>query len=343
VLLQFKAERARGAQPAAFLQALSTRLFPRGAEPGADNYNAAFTFQGLGRLFADPSLLRNLPVEFQVGMEERAGLIGDLGESHPSAWTLPRANWAGNGLPQDSPVALDTVDLVVIIQRRVPVDPQSPETIDGHFTWTNAHPLYAAVENLAQYPSVRVLHVEPLRRYASRKVRDGVYREHFGFIDGLSQPDPFSAPDAPRGTRAALGDFLLGETDSHGDVAAWPKTEGLHQAFDKGSFLVVRKLKQDVPALTEFVTEQAAKLAVSERELRAKMLGRKDDGCPLALGAAQSASNNDFDYDEDREGAGCPLQAHVRRANPRFPDSVSVHNRPMPTPRILRRGFPYGP
>lgn len=306
-------------------------------------FDVAFTYSGLEKLF-DNETLRELPVEFQVGMEARAGLLGDLGDNHPSQWSLPRVNFpmaegARSVDGSDIEVPLSAVDMVVLIQCHRDIPAKVGDSEDLSYTWSQRHPLYSHVEEL-DHPAVRILHVEPLRRYTERRVPGtDLYREHFGYIDGLSQPKPFEPNTAPRAERAALGDFLLGRIDSRGEPSPKPS----HTAFEDGSFLVVRKLAQNVKAFTAFVDEGAALLGVSRETLRSKLMGRRDDGKPLATNAVCEAGDNGFDYDEDRDGLGCPLQAHIRRANPRTPERPSVHGRPTQTPRLMRRGFPYGP
>jgi hypothetical protein len=50
---------------------------------------------------------------------------------------------------------------------------------------------------------------------------------------------------------------------------------------------------------------------------------------------------NDFRYEDDPYGFGCPLGAHVRRANPR--DALPGGGERTMRHRIIRRGMPYGP
>ena len=49
---------------------------------------------------------------------------------------------------------------------------------------------------------------------------------------------------------------------------------------------------------------------------------------------------NDFRYEDDAYGFGCPLGAHVRRANPR--DALPGGAERTMRHRIIRRGMPYG-
>jgi len=117
-----------------------------------------------------------------------------------------------------------------------------------------------------------------------------------------------------------------------------------------GSYLVFRKLEQDVVAFRRFLLEHADKN--DPDLLGAKMVGRWPSGTPLVTSPLHDHSvpadqpTNDFDYaTTDAYGYACPLGAHIRRANPRdamadrFPaDSITDSRRH----RILRRGSPYG-
>ena len=80
--------------------------------------------------------------------------------------------------------------------------------------------------------------------------------------------------------------------------------------------------------------------ADAERRLAEKIVGRSVDGTPLVPYA--NVDDNEFVYAEDPYGYGCPLGAHVRRANPR--DSFENNNLPFEPAndhRILRRGRSY--
>jgi deferrochelatase/peroxidase EfeB len=81
----------------------------------------------------------------------------------------------------------------------------------------------------------------------------------------------------------------------------------------------------------------------------AELVGRWPSGASLTLARDHDnpdrRKDNDFGYhDTDQEGFGCPLGAHVRRANPR--DSSLKHPvetlRSANNHRLLRRGRPYG-
>jgi deferrochelatase/peroxidase EfeB len=85
--------------------------------------------------------------------------------------------------------------------------------------------------------------------------------------------------------------------------------------------------------------------------LAAKMVGRWPNGAPLTRAPDHPvddlADANDFGYaDDDAAGLGCPVGAHIRRANPR--DALDPESGPgrsvrsVNRHRLLRRGRAYG-
>ncbi|SNS17999.1 Dyp-type peroxidase family [Sphingomonas laterariae] len=286
---------------------------------GAIWQTAAFTFNGLGRLGVAEAALARFPREFREGMEDRADLLGDVHAAHPRNWQLP-PRWPEAGAA--APVELAEVDIVIQLRTH--------SAHAGHeIVGDAAHPLAGRIAELAAQvgqTGVRLLAVQPMRRAAA--IADPL-REHFGFRDGLSQP--WIAGAGPAGAardRVAAGEILCGHVNDRGDAAPPPPDAYL----DNGTFLVVRKLRQNVAALDALV---AARPAGMDGDLfRAKLMGRWPDG--RALTGQISGDGNDYDFAGDEQGAVCPLQAHARRANPRAPDNSQM-------PRILRRGMSYGP
>lgn len=284
--------------------------------------NVSLTVQGLATLGLSATEVARFPKEFREGMEARAGLLGDVGDEHPASWALPRG--AAGKIP------LSTVDLVLSVQTKRDVIGKEDHV------WSERHPLAAKVRELTSSPGVELLHVEPLLRNPKPK-GERFFREHFGFSDGVSQPYPSTRPNpkAAGGDAVALGELVLGFRDDRGEI--YPGSEsGL---LRHGSFLVVRKLSQDVGAFHELVKEHEA--AVKPEVLYAKLMGRGRNG-ELLVGEGEPGSN-DFDYSSDPRGDACPLFSHARRTNPRTPDRIGAHGRRVRSPRILRRGFGYGP
>ncbi|MFN9174994.1 MAG: Dyp-type peroxidase, partial [Synechocystis sp.] len=119
-----------------------------------------------------------------------------------------------------------------------------------------------------------------------------------------------------------------------------------------GSFLVFRKLEQNVKGFKTAEAELAKKLKLPTELAGAMAVGRYEDGTPLVLqpgdqGWAESDNPkipNDFNYDSDPDGLKCPFHAHVRKSNPRL-ESVGSFAKDADQElghRIARRGITYG-
>jgi Dyp-type peroxidase family len=188
-------------------------------------------------------------------------------------------------------------------------------------------------------------------------------REHFGFTDGFSQPaiegvaredlpgqgvfDKRSWWRRPRWRAVKPGEFVLGYEDEDRGLAPAPPAP-----FDRNAtFMVWRKLHQDVATFRSQLAAQAQRLGLDPEFVAAKIVGRWRDGSPLALrpDAPDPALGNDrrrandFRYGDDRLGLRCPRGAHVRRTNPRDALVGASDGRLTARHRILRRGMPYGP
>lgn len=307
------------------------------AEPQSLRLGVAFTYAGLKALKLPAARLANLPQEFIDGMAARAGVLGDLYGNHPDRWQPPRVH-APAGSP--SRIALSAVHVVVQLRgafrsaRPVPAGTLHPA-------------LRTEIERLqAPDAGLKVLAVEPMHRNLVAP-DSPLSRDHFGFQDGFSQPSlaPYPGPDRPRWSdTVAPGELLLGHPNDRGDVRVPRAPDAL---LDNGSFLVIRKLAQQVTRLDTLLEAQAQALqaqhgaqAPSAADLRTLMMGRQPDGTPLTATPPPPTRPNDFDYgstgaDGRTEGL-CPFQSHVRRANPRATDFVQA-----PIPRIARRGMSY--
>ncbi|MFL6120356.1 Dyp-type peroxidase [Actinophytocola sp.] len=202
-----------------------------------------------------------------------------------------------------------------------------------------------------------------LNRDGTRSL-DGPPREHFGSLDGISDP-LFFAKDI----REHVGDF----GGAPGAVKHDPSAPlGLALIADPGaagcygSYIVFRKLRQDVAKFKQDRDKLARALAkwavnsdgISEipayyRDLAdAYIMGRFPDGTPLVLhGFATTRSlENNFDYDNDPDGLRCPFPAHIRKTNPRgetkiFAKTTDEKKEQIEKERgerIIRRGVSYG-
>ena len=145
---------------------------------------------------------------------------------------------------------------------------------------------------------------------------DGKAVEHFGYRDGVSQPlfiveagdDPETQPGGVKfDQRTPLKRVLEEDRLAKGHY---------------GSFLVYRKLEQDVDSFNEAVKKVANQLGQSENFVGAQAIGRFKNGTPLALSGVEdpnfsTTGEGRFDYDDDDGGDNWPLHAHIRKVNPR--------------------------
>ncbi|KAL9094069.1 MAG: hypothetical protein Q9165_003739 [Trypethelium subeluteriae] len=160
--------------------------------------------------------------------------------------------------------------------------------------------------------------------------------EHFGYLDGVSQPAVLGVDDnvSPGQELVRQGIILLGR---EGDTVARPSW-----ALD-GSFLTFRYLSQRVPEFQRFVDSKNPRDAPKDF-LGARLVGRWKSGAPVDLTPLKDDEklgkdpnrNENFRYDPFSQER-CPFAAHTRKTNPRSDlPSTEIH-------RILRRGIQFGP
>jgi Dyp-type peroxidase family len=172
--------------------------------------------------------------------------------------------------------------------------------------------------------------------------------EHFGYLDGVSQPavrgridgviptKKFLTPgqnpnDANQGLPGAdlhwPGKFVFGyaEQDKKNVEHALGTKKGGLPWMKNGSFMVFRRLEQLVPEFHANAKATAAKLKMDADLLEARMVGRFRSGSPISLDDADNPKlggdelrNNDFDFGgKDPDGLKCPFAGHIRKAYPR--------------------------
>jgi deferrochelatase/peroxidase EfeB/predicted acylesterase/phospholipase RssA len=165
---------------------------------------------------------------------------------------------------------------------------------------------------------------------------------HFGFRDNMAIPR-IVEHDFDRFTqlRHRAGELVLGyENDERfnrwdDDLTA----SDVADFFRNCSFAALRKIEQDEGAFNDYIDQQA----LPREFLKAKLCGRWFNGARVlatdepATKRAAPKSGEPFNFEEDREGFGCPFGAHIRRVNPRTDHVAPARMRP-----IFRRGMPYG-
>ena len=172
--------------------------------------------------------------------------------------------------------------------------------------------------------------------------------EHFGFLDGVSQPgirgridqtfpgrmflqesqNPHDPDQALPGSDLLWpGEFVFGypgqdpaDIENPGEIVSdgpnWMKN---------GTFMVFRRLNQLVPEFNKFVNDSAQARGMDADILGARMVGRWKSGAPMIttplqddpLLADDKLRNNDFEFGQDPAGRRCPFAAHIRKAYPR--------------------------
>lgn len=316
--------------------------------------NIAFTFAGLQALELPEASLRTFPEEFMSGMAKRRDILGDDGKSAPKhwdpVWRKPIHILISLNGPGDGPGRSQLEDKYQTLARTVEEFHPGVECLTGHRG--------SGRENLP-YQTASVLYNHD--NHATPK-------EHFGYHDGISNPF-FKGTDAhPNNVIGGgkvtgkdpqtiegwepyeTGEFLLGYKDEAFEypVAPMPPLLGRN-----GTYMVFRKLHQNVGSFENYMKEMAAQLEVEEEFLKAKFVGRWPNGAPLAtfptkesadelalkwsraeakLKSARTSEEKAaaekeygeiknklvaFDYDHDLAGGHCPVGAHIRRANPR--------------------------
>jgi Dyp-type peroxidase family len=333
--------------------------------------NVAVTYEGFKALGVPKHVRKWFPREFREGMgeEKRSRLLGDTVDSDPSKWT----GWR----PEDkTPHILLTIlahDRQVMHARVEAVRSHIPDGLDqldismdaGLFRHpdlerTDAREHFGFADGFSQ-PAIRGMPATPSEQGMGTLIRPGEWSALAPgeFVLGYPGEDGI-VPES-------LGEDCI-VPESPGEDAIAPESPAAPLGRS-GSFMVVRKLQQHVDRFRSYLYEKATKedlpflrhlplpadpeedpatIARRQRFLAAKIVGRWHDGTslvkhpdapPRSDDARDPKRINNFTYDQDT-GAGCPLGAHVRRANPR--DDFGFFGNLSRRHRIVRRGMPYG-
>ncbi len=316
-----------GSDARTWLGALPITTSVREAQPADARVQVALSPSGLAALGVDDDGRARFAQELTLGMAARKRILGDEDAGDPSTWTLLRAG--------------TRCDALVLLYAAT--EERRDALVEEHRALVTRH------------------HGEVIAVEKGGPWRD---REPFGFADGLSQPFVEGLPGAPaRGQQTIrAGEILLGYTNQYDRMPQSPRWRGFDLGLD-GTYLVFRKLEQDVVGFWQYFAAQGRALAGQApvpRDpddaavwLASRVLGRWPSGASLVQspdrddpGWADPSVANAFGYlEQDPDGLRCPIASHVRRANPRddrggdAATSFTVVDRH----RLLRRGRAYGP
>jgi Dyp-type peroxidase family len=287
--------------------------------------NIGFTFWGLLALELPTRTLSRLPAEFIDGMKKRAAILGDD--------LIARDDSFVDGIAQWNPVWLKPDQVHILVGLNCGLDDYGKplaalDRETGHLldlcTKYDITILAGHDSNNAPWQDgCALLQEGQVQMAQNRATYKPVPREHFGFIDGISNPvfdgqfgNPYAdqmmaigngklleeksaSADNSRWGPLATGEFLLGYPNEAQEIA---DMAGPNEIMRNGTFLIFRKLHENVGSFNSYLAGAAniyakagtVSIADAGLILRAKMTGRWPDGVPVAV-APTIAEWNDFD------------------------------------------------
>ena len=311
--------------------------------------NIAFTYSGLKHLGLPRKSLQTFPEEFAMGMKARRDILGDDSKSAPQHWD---PIWQQNE-PVDIWVSINgqTLDAVEERYKEICAVLASCGGADG-------------VEQVTGHRGPNSDYQDASVLYENGQPSG---KEHFGYRDGISDPyfkgsgrnkravvgdgkPTRQKPDTAAGWEPLeTGEFILGYRDESQEYPVAPMPRLL--SFN-GTFMVYRKLHQNVGSFNLYVEEVGQHFPGGKEALMAKFAGRWPNGAPLALFPIKEDADRfiaklteaeqkrrmatgvektywdeqyyelrsqmaAFKYNDDLSGARCPIGSHIRRTNPR--------------------------
>ncbi len=307
----------------------------------------------------------NADQSFKLGLDKRSFTLGDPRDPVNAGH---KANWLVGGLhnPADMLIILGSSSQTLLLER-----------VESLLRLCESHDGEAI--------------------YQESGTRLGGDKEHFGFRDGVSQPAVrgLISQDPPRylSRRRFVNSASGPEFASPGDELVWPgeflfgyptqspnnfrspiPVQTVDPFLRNGSFLVFRRLKQDVKTFRAETERMCLELAANPGFshftpdlFRAQLVGRWPDGSPLVrypdAPPDSTPSEDEINYfrfgfsvpdtvlsdstavkgaEGDMDGMRCPFHAHIRKINPRDRETDLGAETNTQNLRILRRGIPFG-
>ncbi len=265
--------------------------------------NIGLSFAGLLALALPTRTLSHLPEEFIDGMAKRWSILGDIGPSAPDAWDDIWRRSAIVGSTDNGQVHIWISLNAQVTPEGKPIDALAERTAwlkgaavaSGGVTLLTGH---KGSSTEFQDSSAIMAELGDGRRVPTAK-------ENFGFTDGIADPafagqyEPAQESEAAVGggklnadgrwAALATGEFILGHA---GEAQELPPTAPPWSFMRNGTFMVYRKLHQNIGSFGSYIDSQAALLrrvnpALSDEgakaTIKAKMVGRWPSGIPLAV------------------------------------------------------------
>jgi Dyp-type peroxidase family len=262
--------------------------------------NIGFSWRGLLALKLPTRTLSGMPEEFIDGMSERWSILGDIGPSAPKRWDEVWRRSAGG---------VREVHVWISLSAQLGPDGMPVPALEEKTAWLgDVAQRSGGVTLLSGHrgssadwqDSSAIMETSP----------DGTVvptaMENFRFTDGIS--DPAFAGQYEAGAEAdaaigggkltpggagwaplATGEFILGHASEAQEL---PPATAPYGFMRNGTFMVYRKLHQNLAAFQTYIGQQAALLRAidpsvgedgAESTVKAKMVGRWPSGIPLAV------------------------------------------------------------
>lgn len=276
--------------------------------------NFAFTFNGLVALGVPIKTLSMMPAEFLQGMRARAPILGDMSpEGALDRWDEVWKAEAQAGASQ-------AVHIMALLNSKMnPVTGNPVPEMDELTERIRSHCNAKGGVRILKGHGVGAEDYQDMSARLMKEPETGQYKpvplEHFGFVDGISDPvfegqfeiedeevrkvgngkftgalkTQDEVEDDANWAPLATGEFLLGYPD---EAKEMPPAARPNQFSTNGTFMAYRKLEEKVELFDDYIDKTVPEFAnvygiadqTQAREtLLAKFSGRWRDGVPLVL------------------------------------------------------------
>jgi Dyp-type peroxidase family len=298
--------------------------------------NIAFSYSALKELTkgtpADVATTVFTDASFKNGLAAQSPSLGDptdpQAESNPNKWVV--------GGPSNE------ADIVLIVQSddRDDLFDQVEQLEDSIYAFRRPD----------GSPAASGVHVT-FKQHGANLPGSLAGHEQFGFLDGVSQPgirgyvsddgtNVLTPRQNPRDENQGKpgqdllwpGEFVFGYQGQNAEKPVEEPGDPVHAGptwADNGSFLVFRRLRQDVAGFHTFLQEQGQKFGRDPKFVGAKIVGRWPSGAPILRASKgdnaplgnDDCANNDFDFFKQDPSLDKP------QPGPPPPDSVGSDDR----------------